>query len=201
MARDSPLFLFAPGAGAGADSPWMQRYAGLLSTLGRVVAFDYDYRALGRKSPDPLPRLIAAHARALQQAAQGNKGRLVLIGKSMGGRVGCHLSLEPGVKVDGLICLGYPLQGMGKSGKLRDQVLLELRTPILFVQGTRDNLCPLPLLESVRRKMKAQNSLHVVDSGNHSLLATKTHLKQHGTSQAAIEGGVIDAISEFLGAL
>ena len=72
----------------------------------------------------------------------------------MGGRIGCHVALEE--KVAALICLGYPLCAMGDRTKLRDQVLRDLRTPILFGQGTRDSLCPLDLLERVRSEMKKQ---------------------------------------------
>ena len=96
-----------------------------------------------------------------------NRTPTFLIGKSMGGRIGCHVSLEE--KVDGLVCLGYPLCAMGDRTKLRDEVLRALTTPILFVQGTRDALCPLDLLERVRADMKAPNFLHVVEGGDHSL--------------------------------
>ena len=68
----------------------------------------------------------------------------------------------------GLICLGYPLKS-GATGALRDQVLLALETPVLFVQGTRDPLCPLDLLAEVRPRMKAPNTLLIVDGGDHSL--------------------------------
>jgi len=70
--------------------------------------------------------------------------------------------------IAGLVCLGYPLQS-GATGALRDQVLLGLRTPILFVQGTRDPLCPLDKLAAVRPRMTAPNQLFVVEGGDHSL--------------------------------
>ena len=79
-----------------------------------------------------------------------------------------------------MICFGYPLCGAGDRSKLRDQVLLELRTPAMFVQGTRDPLCPLELLEDVRKRMKAPSTLHVVDGADHSLLVAKTKLKTRG---------------------
>ncbi len=78
---------------------------------------------------------------------------------------------------DALVCFGYPLCGGGDPTKLRDQVLREITTPILFVQGTRDPLCPLELLESVRTQMRAANQLHVVEGGDHSLLVTKSRLR------------------------
>ncbi len=114
----------------------------------------------------------------------------------MGGRVGCHVALEE--KVDRVICLGYPLKGMGKKASLRDEVLLALATPILFVQGTRDSLCPLDLLDTVRKKMKANNVLFVVESGNHSLQATKTHLRETGRTQDDIDTDIVGAIEAFV---
>ena len=91
---------------------------------------------------------------------------MFLIGKSMGGRVGCHLALEE--QVAGVICLGYPLQS-GATGAMRDEVLVALRTPILFVQGSRDSFCPLDQLAAVRARMTAPSTLLVVEGGNHSL--------------------------------
>src|SRR5438067_8523507 len=99
----------------------------------------------------------------------------------MGGRVGCHLSLEE--KVDGLVCLGYPLCGMGDRTKLRDEVLRALTTPILFVQGTRDSLCPLDLLARVRADMKAPNSLHSVEGVYHSLSMHNSQLQATSKTQ------------------
>jgi predicted alpha/beta-hydrolase family hydrolase len=64
-----------------------------------------------------------------------------------------------------LVCLGYPLCAMGNRTKLRNEVLRALTTPNLFVQGTRDALCPLDLLEHVRGEMKAPNFLYVVEGG------------------------------------
>src|SRR4029079_16543539 len=130
-----------------------------LSEIGQVETFDYDYMHAGRRRPDRLPQLIAAHRAALEAAREKHQSESIfLIGKSMGGRIGCHVSLEE--KVTALICLGYPLCAMGDRTKLRDKVLRELQKPILFVQGTRDPLCPLDLLNEVRKQMAAPNSLH-----------------------------------------
>jgi uncharacterized protein len=131
----------------------MQNWKKYLENIGEVALFDFDYMRQGRRRPDPLPRLLSAHRHALAQLRESAPGKVFLIGKSMGGRIGCHVALE--AKVDGLVCLGYPLCGGGDRTKLRDKVLHELKTPILFVQGTRDPLCPLDLLEQVRSQMKA----------------------------------------------
>jgi predicted alpha/beta-hydrolase family hydrolase len=192
-----PLILFAPGAGAPSSSPWIQRWKDRLSEIAEIEAFDYAYMRDGRKRPDPLPKLIAAHREALSHARKRHPAEsTILIGKSMGGRVGCHLSLEE--KVDGLVCLGYPLCAMGDRTKLRDEVLLALKTPILFVQGTRDPLCPLDLLERVRSEMKTQNILHVVEGGDHSLRVPKRQLQATSRTQADIDRQILKAIAGFV---
>jgi len=151
-ARDL-AFLLAPGAGAPSSHPRMQTFARILSRLGSVHPFDYPYMIAGRKTPDRLPCLIDAHRAAFFALRQIHSGPIVLIGKSMGGRVGCHLALQELAleeKVEALVCLGYPLCGGGDASKLRDQVLLDLKTPAMFVQGTRDALCPLANHRSFR---------------------------------------------------
>lgn len=191
------LILFAPGAGAPSSHPWMQNWKRRLSEIGAVETFDYDYMRAGRKRPDPLPQLVAAHAAALEAAGQKHQpDTILLIGKSMGGRVGCHVSLRE--KVDGLVCLGYPLCAMGNCAKLRDEVLRALTTPILFVQGTRDALCPLDLLEHVRADMKPLNFLHVVEGGDHSLGAPKRQLQATGGTQEEVDHQILNAIIGFV---
>lgn len=174
----------------------MQRYARLLEGLGSVRAFDYPYQQQpGRKAPDKLEVLVAAHRDALERLRGDNhpSDRLLLAGKSMGSRVGCHVALE--TRVSGCVCFGYPLRG--QNGKLRDQVLLDLRVPVLFVQGTRDALCDLQELEAVRARMTARSELHVVESGDHSLSATRTSLKARGATQALVEAEILSAVRRF----
>ena len=86
----------------------------------------------------------------------------------------------------------------GDPTKMRDAVLRKLRTPILFIQGTRDTLCPLPLLESVRREMIAENRLHIVPEGDHSLLVTKKWLKEHAQTQDDVDREILAAIRSFV---
>src|SRR6266478_2699639 len=192
-----PLLLFAPGAGAPSSHPWMQSWKKILSEIGEVGTFDYDYMREGRKRPDPLPQLIAAHREALNRARERYRPeRTILVGKSMGGRIGCHVSLEE--KLDGLICLGYPLCAMGDRAKLRDQVLRALTTPILFVQGSRDSLCPSDLLERVRAEMKAPNFLHTVEGGDHSLRVPKRQLQRTRKTQEDIDQEILKTIGKFV---
>jgi predicted alpha/beta-hydrolase family hydrolase len=175
----------------------MQNWKRCLSEIGEVETFDYDYMRAGRKRPDPLPQLIAAHRKALEAAREKHQpDSTFLIGKSMGGRIGCHVSLEE--KVDGLVCFGYPLCAMGDRTKLRDEVLRALTMPILFVQGTRDALCPLDLLERVRGEIKAPNCLHVVEGGDHSLRVPKRQLQTTGETQPNIDQRILSAIAGFV---
>jgi predicted alpha/beta-hydrolase family hydrolase len=191
------LFLLAHSAGAPSSHPLLKAWAARLGTLGVVETFDYPYMQNKRRAPDPQPVLVRAHLAAIEQAcARHPDHELVLIGKSMGGRIGCHAALER--PVSKLVCLGYPLVAPGNSEKIRDQVLLELETPILFVQGTRDPLCPLELLTQVRDKMRARNTLFVVDAGDHSLQVTKNHLKASGETQADVDQRILHVISHFL---
>jgi uncharacterized protein len=188
--------LFAPGAGAPSSSAWMKAWRRRLERVAPVTTLDYPYMKEGRAMPDRLEVLIDAHRTAL--AALG-AGPVVLAGKSMGSRVGCHLSLV--APVHALVCFGYPLVGLGKKKPVRDAVLKELRTPILFVQGTRDPLCPLDLLERVRADMKAPSVLHVVDGGDHSLAIRAMDRGRTGLTQRGVDGAVLDAIRGFLDSL
>jgi uncharacterized protein len=190
-----PLFLLAPGAGAPSTHPWMQRWRDYLSNIGEVVLFDYLYMRNGSRRPDPLPQLIATHRAALTEARSGHKGAVFLAGKSMGGRIGCHVSLEE--PVSGLICFGYPLCGAGDRDRMRDAVLRKLSTPILFLQGTRDNLCPLDLLEEVRSAMTAPSRLYVVPEGDHSLLVTKRRLREEAITQEDVDRGIAAEVDQF----
>jgi pimeloyl-ACP methyl ester carboxylesterase len=93
MTDQKIAFLLAPGAGAPSMHPRMKTFAGLLASIGSVHSFDYAYATEGRKSPDRLPNLIDTHRAALDALRQKHSGPIVLVGKSMGGRVGCHVAL------------------------------------------------------------------------------------------------------------
>ena len=192
----APAFVLAPGAGAPSSHPRMRTFARLLGSIGPVEPFDYAYALEGKKRPDPLPKLIAAHRAVLAALRAKHEGPIVLAGESMGGRVGCHVALTE--KVQAVICLGYPLCAAGDRLKLRDQVLLELETPAMFVQGTRDPLCPLDLLEDVRKRMRAPSTLSVVEGGDHSLMVAKAALKALRSSQEDVDDSMLTAIARFL---
>lgn len=196
MSGQNRLLLLAPGAGAPSSSGFMQAQRQRLAALGRVEPFDYPYQLAGRKSPDRLPVLIDAHVTALERASAGHDGPVVLVGKSMGGRVGCHVAVKLGARVAALVCLGYPL--VGQRGDVREAVLLELERPVLFVQGTRDKLCPLERLRALLPRLRAPHALHVVPGGDHSLLVGKRELAARAETQPAVDAAVTRAIAAFL---
>jgi predicted alpha/beta-hydrolase family hydrolase len=173
----------------------MRKWKDRLESVGSVVTLDYPYMIAGRRSPDPLPKLVEAHRAALKNA-RAARDVVVLAGKSMGGRVGCHVSLEE--PVSGLVCFGYPLKGASKRAPLRDEVLRSLRVPILLVQGTRDPLCPLELLSETRAKMDARNDLFVVQGGNHSLDVAATDLKKAGEKQSDVDDRILAKVRDFV---
>lgn len=173
----------------------MQNWRDRLQSLATTTTFDYDYMKRGKKAPDRMPKLLATHGEALD-ALGVEDDQVILAGKSMGSRVCCHLALQRAVA--GVICFGYPLVG---RSNVRDQVLLDLERPILFIQGTKDTLCPLDQLDQVRQKMRAKNELHVVDGGNHSLLVGKRQLKAEGRTQDDVDDDIDEAIAEFLESL
>ncbi len=181
----------------------MVAWADRLRSLGAIVVpFDYPYMKAGRKAPDKQPALIAAHRAALEQAQQehGPNRPVIFAGKSMGSRIGCHLAVElaPQSRAPtALVCFGYPLRAMG-TGASRAAVLEALTTPILFLSGSRDSLCPLEDLAAVRPRMKAPNELFVVDGGDHSLAVRKRAAANVGQSQASWDAAVLGAVAGFL---
>jgi hypothetical protein len=136
--------LLAHGAGAPMDSPSMAASAEALAEAGfRVARFEFDYMAARRsgagRTPPPRAETLKPHYLAAVEAL-GAQRRLVIGGKSMGGRVASMVAdalFEKG-RICGLLCLGYPFHPPGKPGQLRTEHLVGLRTPTLIVQGTRD---------------------------------------------------------------
>jgi predicted alpha/beta-hydrolase family hydrolase len=177
----------------------MQGWAKRLARCGSVRSFDYPYQLAGRRSPDRHPLLVAAHREAYERARQTHAGPVVLAGKSMGSRIGCHVANEVAEKPHALVCFGYPL--VGQNGKLRDEVLRALTTPVLFVQGTRDPLCPLPKLEALLPELVAPHALHVVDGGDHSLSVAKLSLRARSETQEQVDERIVEVVARFLNEL
>lgn len=135
-----PVIVLAHGAGAPMDSPSLETIARGLAAAGlRVARFEFPYMRRRRETgksgpPDREPVLREAWHAVI--AALGGAERLVIGGKSMGGRMASLIADEAGVR--GLVCLGYPFHPPGQPDRLRTSHLRDLRTPTLIVQGTRD---------------------------------------------------------------
>lgn len=135
--------LLAHGAGAPMDSPSVNAIAKALAAAGlRVARFEFAYMAArrngGRRPPPRAETLLPEYLAAVE--ALNAPGRLIIGGKSMGGRVASLIAdpLYAAGRIAGLLCLGYPFHPVGKPEQLRTAHLATLRTPTLIVQGTRD---------------------------------------------------------------
>lgn len=84
------------------------------------------------------------------------------------------------------------------GGEVRDDVVKAVPVPVLFVQGTRDKMCPLDQLKKLFPRMKAQARLHTVETGDHSLEITKAHSKAAGVSQSDIDSRVLGEVRSFV---
>ncbi len=167
--------VLAHGAGAGQDHPWMRRVARAFGRHGiRVLTFNFPYMDAGRRAPDRGPALEAHFAATWARAVAGAAGPLVAAGKSMGGRIASQVAA--GGRFDpaphGLIFFGYPLHPPGKPVQRRDRHLPLIAVPMLFLQGTRDPFGSPEEMIALAASLPLA-TLHLVDGGDHSLVATK----------------------------
>lgn len=165
--------VFAHGAGAAMDTPFMNAIAdGLGKHKVRVIRFEFPYMAESRRSekrrpPDREPKLRATWQRVIDSQ---NTDRLVIGGKSMGGRIASLMADE--ASVAGLVCLGYPFHPTGKPDKLRTAHLESIVTPTLIIQGERD---PFGNRDEVAGyTLSQQIRLHWLTDGDHSFKPRKT---------------------------
>lgn len=167
----------APGAGSAMDNPLLVAVAEALAARGHaVLRFNFVYRERGSGRPDPTKKLVetyraAAEALRAQDEARGKK--LVIGGRSMGGRMASLLAAE-GYPCDGLVFLGYPLHPAKKPEQLRDAHLPSVRAPMLFLQGTRDALCDLALLRPVLARLDGRATLHEIAGADHGFEVRKS---------------------------
>src|SRR5215813_7393432 len=162
--------ILAHGAGQGMHSPFMTYFHSELANRGFLsVKFNFEYMDAKRHVPDPQPKLQARYRTVVENVLAKHKpARLVIGGKSMGGRVASYIAGDtPGV--NGLVFLGYPLHAPGKMDQLRDQHLYALKIPMLFISGTKDTFAERGLLEKVVAKIGANATLVWVEGGDHSL--------------------------------
>jgi len=196
--RADTTVVLAHGAGTDMTNPLLAAVADGLARHGfPAVRFNFPYTERGARAPDPAPVLEACYRDVLAQVRADpalRPRRLVIGGKSMGGRMASHLAAA-GEAVDGLLFLGYPLHPAGKPGQLRAAHLARIGAPMLFLAGTRDALCRLDLLRGALAGLP-NATLHVVDDGDHSFAVRK----RSGRDAAAVLDEIVDACVAWLGA-
>jgi predicted alpha/beta-hydrolase family hydrolase len=164
--------ILAHGAGAPQSSAFMVGFAAGLARRGcHAVTFNFPYMEQGRRLPDRAPVLEACFrdvVDAICARADLAAARLVIGGKSMGGRIASHLAAQGVAGLAGVIALGYPLHPPGRPDRLRSAHLERIRPPLLVVQGSRDAFGTPEELRVALAPLGAAASLHVVDDGDHS---------------------------------
>jgi predicted alpha/beta-hydrolase family hydrolase len=162
------IFIFAHGAGGHKDDGGMLALDRTLTGIGlHVVRFNFPYREKGRKIPDPMPVLKASIA----EMASRQTGKIVIGGRSMGGRVASMLAAD-GFACAGLLLFAYPLHPAGQPEKLRVAHLPDIKVPVLCFNGTRDTLCRRDLME---QHVPAAWNMQWLEGADHSLKGAVVH--------------------------
>ena len=178
---ETDIIVLAHGAGADMHHPFMTFFHETLALSGWLsVKFNFPYKEMGRKAPDPAARLedacerVLEHVRATLRPAPG---RLFAGGKSMGGRIAANVAARDADTrqhgLAGLVFLGYPLHAPKRHDRLRADNLMKITAPMLFVEGTNDPFCRLDLLAEVLERVPAPTETHLIEGGNHDFRVPK----------------------------
>ena len=190
--RAGVTMILAHGAGANQLSGFMRLFATGLAERGiDVVTFNFLYTEQGRKIPDPAPRLEGCY-RAVIDAARKHKklkgNRLVIGGKSMGGRIASQVAAQDGDNIAGLVFLGYPLHPPGRPEKMRSEHLPAIKAPMLFMQGSRDAFGTKEEIAAIIKKLKLPADLFAIEGGDHSFkVPRKTGMPQEDVYHRAMD--------------
>ena len=209
--------ILAHGAGAPQTHPWMVRMAGALASRGlEVFTFNFLYTESRRRVPDKNDVLEAtwrAAAAAVRAQSEIARGKLLIGGKSMGGRIASQVAATPAMpplaagsavslpaagpaigELAGLVLLGYPLHPPGRPDKLRTAHLPRVKAPMLFVQGSRDSFGTPAELEPFVAPLAARGTrLLVIEGGDHSLVPPKSS----GVDLEQVMARVADEVARF----
>lgn len=196
--RSGVTVILGHGAGANQLSAFMVMIAKGLAARGcDVMTFNFIYKERGRGIPDPRARLESCY-QAVIKTAQTNrklkKNRLVIGGKSMGGRIASQVAAVAPEGIAGLVFLGYPLHPPGRPDKLRDAHLKEIQAPMLFVQGARDTLGTTEEIRAVIKRLRLPAEVYPIEGGDHSFKVPKSL----GVSQEKIYELIMDKVFGWL---
>ena len=190
-------YVLAHGAGAGMRHPFMGAIAEALAARGvATLRYQFPYMEQGSRRPD-VPNVAHATVRAaVVEAARAMPGvALVAGGKSFGGRMTSEAqaaALLPGVR--GVVFLGFPLHPAGKPSDERASHLANVQVPMLFLQGTRDDLADLALLRPVVERLGLRASLVLFDDADHSFHVPARSGRKDGDVLASLA----DAIAAWI---
>jgi predicted alpha/beta-hydrolase family hydrolase len=193
--------ILAHGAGANQTSSFMVHFATAFAARGiDTVTFNFVYSQEGRRAPDRNDKLESCYRKVID-AVRGGKldqdtqhRKLVIGGKSMGGRIASQVAAAGHDGISGLVLLGYPLHPPGRPDKLRSKHLPDIRAPMLFVQGSRDAFGTPDELRSIMGELKVAADLCVVENGDHSFKVPK----RSAMSQDQVYDFVLDEIVQWL---
>jgi predicted alpha/beta-hydrolase family hydrolase len=192
-------YVLAHGAGAGMTHKSMEAVAVSLAERGiATLRYQFPYMEKGSKRPDPPPVAHATVRAAVAEAARRCAGLpLIAGGRSFGGRMTSQAqSIAPLPGVRGLAFLGFPLHPVGKPSIDRARHLAEIQIPMLFLQGTRDALAELDLLEPVVKGLRQTATLHLVKEADHSFHV----LARSGRNDREVMAEVLDAFAAWVSA-
>ncbi len=193
-------YVMAHGAGAGMTHPFMEGFSSGLAERGiATLRYQFAFMEAGTRRPDP-PGVAHAAVRAAVAEARLRFPLLPLIagGKSFGGRMTSQTQAAtrmPGVV--GLAFLGFPLHAAGKPSSARAQHLSAVQLPMLFLQGTRDGLADMPLLEGVVGGLGALATLRPFELADHSFHVPA----RSGRTDWQVLEGMLDAFTAWAGLL
>jgi predicted alpha/beta-hydrolase family hydrolase len=193
-------YVFAHGAGAGMEHRFMADFANGLARRGiATLRYQFPFMEQGSKRPDPPQRAHAAVRAAVAEAAC-RLPRLPLFagGKSFGGRMTSQAQAAsplPGVR--GLVFVGFPLHPAGQPSDERARHLSDVEVPMLFLQGTRDELADVPLLQVLVRQLGERATLKVFDDADHAF-----HVRaRSGHTDAQTMEAMLDAMAAWARAI
>lgn len=190
-------YVLAHGAGAGMRHHFMEDVAAALAGRGvATLRYQFPYVERGAGRPDP-PGVLEATVRAAVATARELLPDLPLIagGKSMGGRMTSGAAAQRQLEgVRGLVFLGFPLHPPKRPGTARAAHLERVGPPMLFLQGTRDDLADLNLITGVCGGLGPRATLHVVEGADHSFAV----LKRSGRTGAQVLDELAGTITEWL---
>ena len=191
-------FVFAHGAGAGITHPAIETMATGLAERGvATLRYQFPYMERGSKRPDPPGVAHAAVRAAVAEAARRCAGlALIAGGKSFGGRMTSQAQAKaPLDGVEGLAFLGFPLHPAGQPSTDRGAHLADIHIPMLFLQGTNDQLAKVDLLKPVVAGLGRRATLHLVEGADHSFHVPK----RSGRDDKEVMAEVLDAFAAWTG--